>query len=335
MTNLNIQLLDTGEDFILVSADTETEIKYGDLAISLVNTNYDDIYNLIADFLQSNRILRLAMDLQHSPNTAYNTGTIKPNIINHILKTLYKPLYGYLRKDYLTSEQASITTLLLIADILSRLDNGKIDLDNPEFYIPLIYSDQDLHQHIRNVLLQQDFAYDSPLQDKINQIQLTSSIILTSQGEPFQSYTITNIFDYLILDLQKYLTGKTKVKECLCCHKLFKPIYRSSEKYCCFNNSACKEKMKKTPNDSFRAKQKEFRGYQSGRIGNVSTENQYPREFLKSIYKTWSRECTIKFNEFKINDDLKGFDDWFKATKFTADTLKNEYEKWLKQQNNA
>ena len=82
-------------------------------------------------------------------------------------------------------------------------------------------------------------------------------------------------------------------------------------------------------------KLKYFCNRTSGRIGNVSTENQYPREFLKSIYKTWSRECTIKFNEFKINDDLKGFDDWFKATKFTADTLKNEYEKWLKQQNNA
>ena len=49
MTNLNIQLLNWRR-FHTGIADTETEIKYGDLAISLVNTNYDDIYNLIADF---------------------------------------------------------------------------------------------------------------------------------------------------------------------------------------------------------------------------------------------------------------------------------------------
>ena len=210
MTDLNIQLLDTGENFILISADTETEISYGQLAVSLVNTNYNDIYNLLTDFLQSNHLLKLAMDLQNSSISDCNTGTINPKIINLTIKSLYKILHEYLGKEYLTIEQSSIITLLLMADIRSRLENSKINLDKPELYIPLIYSDQDLHQHIKNILLQQNFASCSPLQDKINRIQLSSSIIITNQGQPFQSYTITDIFDYVILDLQKYLTGEKK-----------------------------------------------------------------------------------------------------------------------------
>lgn len=335
MADLNIQLLDTGENFILVSADTETEIDYGQLALSLVNTNYDDIYILLTDFLHSNRILRLAMDLQLSPNKDYNTGTIKPDIINLIIKSLYNPLHEYLGKEYLTSEQAGIITLLLMADIRSRLENTKIDLNTPEFYIPLIYSNPDLHQHIRNILLQQDFTYNSPLQDKINHIQLTSSIIITSQGQPFQSYIITDIFDYLILDLQKYMTGTRKVNQCYCCNKLFFPKYRSSEKYCYFNNSACKEKMKRTKNDKFAIRRDDFRGYQSGRVWNVSTEKQYPNDFLKDVYKEWSKECTKEYNKYKSKDDLDGFEKWFDNTKFTADTLKIKYEEWKLQQNNA
>ena len=141
MADLNIQLLDTGENFILVSADTETEINYGQLAVSLVNTNYNNMYNLLTDFLQSNRILRLAMDLQDSLTPDCNIGTINPKIINLIVKSLYKILYEYLGKEYLTTEQASIITLLLMADIRSRLENSKINLDKPELYIPLIYSD--------------------------------------------------------------------------------------------------------------------------------------------------------------------------------------------------
>lgn len=328
MADLNIQLLDTGENFILISADTETEIEYGQLAVSLVNTDYNDMYDLLSDFLQSNRLLRLATDLQGSSHA----GTLKPEIISLITKSLYKPMHEFLGKEYLTPQQAVIITMLLMADIRSRLADTIIDLDKPEYYIPLIYSDVELHQHIRNILLEKDFAFINPLQDRINQVQLTSSIIITKCGQPFQSYTITDIFDYLILDLQKYLTGKKKVNDCKCCGKLFYPKYRSSELYCYFNNSDCKEKMKRKTDDEFAKKRDAFRGYQSGRIWNESTLKQYndDTDVLKYIYKKWSKECTEKYHEYKSKDDLKGFDDWFNRTKFTPDRLKQEYEEYLK-----
>lgn len=168
----------------------------------------------------------------------------------------------------------------------------------------------------------------------MNKVQLTSSIIVTEQGQPYQSYTITDIFDYLILDLQKYLIGKKKVNECQCCQKLFIPKYRSSEKFCTFNNSACKEKMKRTPNDQFIECRTQFRGYQSGRIHNYSTEEQYSSDFLNTLYTKWSKECGEKYTYYKGKDDLQGYKDWFKTTKFTAETLKEEWEKYQKEQEN-
>ena len=148
MTEINVKLLDTGENFILESADTSTEIEYGQLAISIVNTDYDDIYNLIADFIKSNRVLKLAMDLQNSSNDELTSGTIKPEILNIILKELYAPIYEYVAKEYLNEQQAVIITLLIMADIRSRLTKATIDLDNPDYYIPLIYSNKELHTFI-------------------------------------------------------------------------------------------------------------------------------------------------------------------------------------------
>lgn len=332
MAEMNVQLLDTGDNFILVSADTTTEIEYGQLAVCLVNTDYNDMYHLISDFLQSNRILRLAMDLQNSNKDELNTGTIKPEFINLIIRSLYQPISEHLAKEYLNKEQSIIISLLLMADIRSRIEGTKIDLSKTDYYIPLIFSDKVLHQHVRDILLQQKFAYSSPLQDKMNKVQLTSSIIVTEQGQPYQSYTITDIFYYLILDLQKYLIGKKKVNECQCCQKLFIPKYRSSEKFCTFNHSACKEKMKRTPNDKFIEYRTKFRGYQSGRIHNYSTEEQYTSEFLNLMYKNWSKECSEKYAYYKGKDDLQGFKDWFNTTKFTAETLKEEWENYQNEQ---
>lgn len=334
MADLNIRLLDTKDNFILVSDDTATEIEYGQLAVCLVNTDYNDMYHCISDFLQSNSALKVAMDLQNSTNDTLSTATIKPEIINLIIRSLYQPVSEHLAKEYLTKEQSVIISLLLMADIRSRIEGTKIDLSKTDCYIPLVFSNKELHQHVRDLLLQKKFAYISPLQDKINNIQLTSSIIITEQGQPYQSYTITDVFDYLILDLQKYLTGKKKVNECQCCQKLFIPKYRNSEKFCTFNNSACKEKMKRTPNDKFIECQTQFRGYQSGRIHNYSTEKQYTSEFLNHIYKNWSKECSEKNAYYKGKDDLQGFRNWFDTTKFTAERLKEEWEHYQKEQEN-
>ena len=182
MTEINVKLLDTGKNFILVSADTSTEIEYGQLAISIVNADYDDIYNLIADFIKSNRVLKLAMDLQNSSNDELASGTIKPEILNIILKELYAPIYEYVAKEYLNEQQAVIITLLIMADIRSRLTKATIDLDNPDYYIPLIYSNKELHTFITQLLLKKDTSSFCSLQDKINSIPISSSVFINNQA---------------------------------------------------------------------------------------------------------------------------------------------------------
>lgn len=163
MAELNIQLLDNGENFILVSADTSTEIEYGQMAISIVNTDYNDMYSLIDDFIRSNRILKLAMDLQNSSNDELSAGTIKPEILNMILKELYVPIYENIAKEYLSDQQAVIITLLIMSDIRSRLTGTVIDLNNPDYYIPLVYSNKELHNLITQLLLREDTSSLSSL----------------------------------------------------------------------------------------------------------------------------------------------------------------------------
>lgn len=331
MTEINVKLLDTGKNFILVSADTSTEIEYGQLAISIVNADYDDIYNLIADFIKSNRVLKLAMDLQNSSNDELASGTIKPEILNIILKELYAPIYEYVAKEYLNEQQAVIITLLIMADIRSRLTKATIDLDNPDYYIPLIYSNKELHTFITQLLLKKDTSSFCSLQDKINSIPISSSVFINNQGQALQAYTITDMFDYLLLDILKYLNGIKSVNKCACCGKLFYPKYRNSEKYCDFSRKtkkqSCKEYMKRHNTNEFQKVRDKARAYQSSRIRHDSTTKQYDKFFLENLYYDWSQDLSIKYSEYVSKNDLDGLKKWIEDTKFTAKKLKEEWEK--------
>lgn len=332
MAELNIQLLDNGENFILVSADTSTEIEYGQMAISIVNTDYNDMYSLIDDFIRSNRILKLAMDLQNSSNDELSAGTIKPEILNMILKELYVPIYENIAKEYLSDQQAVIITLLIMSDIRSRLTGTVIDLNNPDYYIPLVYSNKELHNLITQLLLREDTSSLSSLIDKISSIPISSSVLINNQGQALQTYTITDISDYLILDILKYLNGKKAVNKCACCGKLFIPKYRKSEKYCDFNRKnnkqSCKEYMKRHNTNEFQKMRDTARAYQSSRINNESTTKQYDDDFLRNLYSDWSLDLSKKYSECVSKNDISELKKWIDDTKFTAKKLKEKWEKY-------
>ena len=54
---------------------------------------------------------------------------------------------------------------------------------DPTIYIPLIYADKTMHEHIKNTLLKKEFAFSDPMQDKINELEFPMSITTTSDGE--------------------------------------------------------------------------------------------------------------------------------------------------------
>ena len=44
----------------------------------------------------------------------------------------------------------------------------------------------------------------------------------------------------------------------------------------------------------------------------------------------WSKQCGKKYAEYKSKNDLQGFKNWFKKTRFTSDRLEEAYEKQTK-----
>lgn len=185
MDNLGIALLDTGKHFTLVSEKLDTGMGYGNFAISLIGTDYDKMLSCISDFLQDDHYLNMAMDLQKGK---YHDHKINSAVADLILKPLCKPIAQTLAKDYLNGNQAFMVSLLLIAEIKKYIMDADIDLSDPTVYIPPIYSDKTLHNHIKNVLLKKDFAFLDPIQDKINELEFPMSITMTSEGEALSTY---------------------------------------------------------------------------------------------------------------------------------------------------
>ncbi len=325
MDNLGIALLDTGKHFTLVSEKLDIGIEYGMFALSLINTDYNEMLSCISDFLQNNHYLNMAMDLQ---KRKYHDSKVNSAVADQILKPLHKSMAQTLAKEYLNDMQSYMVSLLLIAEIKNKIISTNIDLSDPTIYIPLIYADKTLHEHIKNTLLKKEFAFSDPMQDKINELEFPMSITTTSDGEALPTYYLQDTFSYLILDMQKYLSSSKAINECQCCHRLFYTKYRNSEKYCRLKHKdtplLCNEIMKRNAksNSEFAEVRDNARGFQGGRISHPSTQKQYDRNFLRQIYDDWSAECTIKYNEYLSQNDLQGFKDWVEETKFTADRLK-------------
>lgn len=334
MDNLGIALLDTGKHFTLVSEKLDTGMEYGNFALSLINTDYNEMLSCALDFLQNNHYLNMAMDLQKG---RYHDSRINSEVADLILKPLHKPIAQTLAKDYLNGMQAYMVSLLLVAEIKNNIMDSDIDLSDPTVYVPSIYADKALHGHIRNILLKKKFAFSDPTQDRINELEIPMSITTTNEGEALSTYYLQDTFSYLMLDIQKYLSSSKTIKECLCCHRLFYPKYRDSEKYCRLKHQdthfLCDEIMKRknaSNNNEFSKSRDRARGYQSNRINNESTKKQYNVDFLRQLYYEWSAECTVKYNEFLSQNDLQGFKDWIESTKFTADRLKEKGEQQRK-----
>ena len=324
MDNLGIALLDTGKHFTLVSEKLDTGMEYGNFAISLIGTDYSEMLSCISDFLQNNHYLNMAMDLQKGK---YYDSKINSAVADLILKPLCKPIAQTLAKDYLNGTQAFMVSLLLMAEIKNNIMDTDIDLSDPAVYIPSIFADKTLHEHIRNILLKREFAFSDPIQDKINGLEFPLSITTTDKGEALSTYYLQDTFSYLILDIQKYLSSSKTIKECLCCHRLFFTNNRVSEKYCRLKHQdthlLCDEIMKRNAknNNEFSKVRNSARGYQSNRTNNASTQKKYDSSFLQQLYDEWSAECTVKYNGYLSQNDLQGFKDWIESTKFTAKRL--------------
>ena len=208
MADLGIDLLDTGKDFILVADDIQAVMRYGEFSLALINSDFDKMLQCTTDFIKDNHALRVAADLQHA---AFKGRALDERMSNMILFPLFKDVADATGECYPTENQRKLIALLLLAEIRSKITAGTIDLTAPASYIPDIFSDKDLHRHVRDFLLKKDASFTAPIADKIAQMQISSSVIPSvSKGkgtEMLTNYHLTDTLTYLLLDLQKYVSS--------------------------------------------------------------------------------------------------------------------------------
>ena len=333
MADLEIDLLDTGKDFILVADDIQAVMRYGEFALSLINSHYDKMFQCTTDFIKDNHALCVAADLQQA---VFKDIALDERMANMILYPLFKDVADATGEYHPTENQRKLIALLLLAEIRSKITAGTIDLTAPASYIPDIFADKELHRHIRDFLLKKDASFPAPIADKIAQMQISSAVIPTvskDKGtEMLTSYHLTDTLTYLLLDLQKYVSSSKQLKKCQCCGRLFYYQSRQSEKYCRLPHKdtplLCNEIMHITPNDEFAKAREGARKYQHSRTTNESTKKKYDEKFLSKLYDNWSRECAEKFIEFKRTEDLQGFKVWIENTKLLAKELKRLWEEY-------
>lgn len=311
MADLGIDLLDTGKEFILVADDIQAVMRYGEFSLALINSDFAKMLRCTTDFIKDNHALRVAADLQHA---AFKDRVLDDEMANMILFPLFKDVAEATGECYPTENQRKLIALLLLAEIRSKITAGTIDLTAPASYIPDIFSDKELHRHVRDFLLKKDTSFTAPIADKIAQMQISSSVIPTISedkgAEILTTYHLADTLTYLLLDLQKYVSSSKRLKECQCCGRLFYPQFRQSEKYCRLPRKdtplLCNEIMHISPKDEFAKAREGARKYQHSRTTNESTKKKYDEKFLSKLYDNWSRECAEKCIDFKREDDLQG-----------------------------
>lgn len=331
MDNKPIHLIDTDLDFVIVTDNLEVQIEYGRFALSLINTDYQAMNNLIRTFIQNNHILKVAEEIQSNcSNKAY----ISTDVTDIIFADLYKPIQDFLSTEYLSKSQATAIARLLLQEIKQNIMTGKIDLTHATDYLPPIFSNIELHNHIRDSLLLKNSAFTSDLQEQLNQTELSTSIQIMNDGTPVTVFCLEDTFSYLVVDMQKYLLSQKYVNECECCQRLFYPRYRNSEIYCRLprkdTDKTCNQIMLHSKDDDFAKERNKARGYQHNRCNNPSTRKQYDLDFLIQIYDNWSTECADKVREYRLQGDFDGFKDWCDNTKFTSERLKELYQQYTK-----
>lgn len=72
-------------------------------ALSLINTDYNEMLSCISDFLQNNHYLNMAMDLQ---KRKYHDSKVNSAVADQILKPLHKSMAQTLAKEYLNDMQS-------------------------------------------------------------------------------------------------------------------------------------------------------------------------------------------------------------------------------------
>lgn len=309
--SLGIALLDSGMGFTVFDSSMENDVPYGTFALTLMNIDYDEFRNNIAETIHQ-----------------YFDKEFNPEDTERFTQYLFEKIYFYIfhaSKGFLRTENALMVTNLLLREILNRIEAEHFKISNIDNCIPVIFSNHKIRCYIKEILLRHS--------DNLKTIiAITGTYEINSQllYLNIPVYYPQTTADYLMLDLKMYLERSTKtVKECERCKRLFLPT-RKSDKYCRLpirrTKKTCNVIMHISPNDEFVIARDKARDRQHKRIVYYINKGKYDKTFLKALYKNWSEKCGQKFRECKMKEDIDTFIQWIKQESFTIEKIEEEWK---------
>ena len=304
---LRICLQDMGDSFLMYDDDRiipkdlpiedasrakdYVTIPYGVLSTSLIY-----LYPTISDFITDSSFGRSLTDESFLEKAR--------NRVNESLKE--SSLTGYVLKELIIRDMANIFETD-DDDFSSHIYNRKKFMENIS---PIV--DEVIKDRSNNLKMINESFYDSIGNTKRRPVETSVSF---DDGIMSISYHPNDLYDLLMIDLNKYITRSIHmIKYCECCQHLFVPT-RTNDKYCqvpdrIAANRTCGEVMKLKPQDEFAKLRNQARDNQHKFLTSQKNKGLLTSEEAKHQYAIWSEQCAQRMSEFKKQDNLAAFKDW-------------------------
>ena len=255
---------------------------------------------------------------------------VKLDILKMINSTLYKPLFEFLDNSYLNKKQLKLITSLILLELENNIKSDIFDWQDKSTYIPSILIYKELKEHLEHILLHTSDYFSTEIQRSLSHKIISSVINIDKSGTARTTFLIEDTLSFMMIDLQKYLTGTKTVLTCQNCGRLFYPKSNKNKTYCQLKHKdthlLCNEIAHRQSKDEFAKKCKTAKGNQKGFVDNaIALENnpkfQYNYQLLHEAYEQWKIDASIQMEYFRSINDLDGFEKWISDTKFTTQKL--------------
>lgn len=333
MSKTNLLLIDLQDSFAIITEKRKIKIEYGLYSMMIGSLSYD---NLIKIF-NSNDFQDLIGTVAELRSTHAYMGTnqfsadIQEKCISYIkenIASFYTPLYKLLDTGHLKKQQLSCITELFLHEFTEHMLADYFQRNDKYTYIPSVLYHEDFRLHIKSLLLRNTKNLSSSLQQEMNNLEITTTITMY-KNFPYTVYHITNTLDFLLLDLQKYLTGKKNAKECEYCERFFYPVQRSSAKYCRLphknTDKTCDYIMHHRPKDELEELYNTAKRQQAKKRDYPANIDKYGYELLDKFYQDWKTECDQKYAIARRTKDKTSFQQWIEKSKFKKKRLEELY----------
>lgn len=334
MADTTLLLVDLQDSFAIITKHQKVKIDYGLYSMMISSVIFDDIIATFNDERFTDiigEIAELRSTLQYI-NLNHPTPDMQDKcieLIKELSSLLYVPLRSLLNTGHLKSKQLSTITNLFVNEFTNHLLSDYFCFEDRNTYVPSVLHNIDFKAHIKSLMLHSTKNLSHSLQQEMNNLKLTATVTMI-KGTPYTVYHITNTLEFLLVDLQKYLTGKKTAKKCLYCQRLFFPVHRSTVDYCPLpykeTGKSCYYLKRHTPKDDLEALYFYAKRQQKKKCDYPTNVDKYGLKFLDDILQEWKKDCENQYAKVRRTNNISDFENWIEQTKFKKHRLEELYE---------